>query len=101
MLRLVAIASVLCLAAVPLFAEDHGSPAPRTSPTPKPHREEGAVYLDITTDKTGSVEKVEFLNRVPQYVKDEITSKIMGRRFGVPNHTYRRHVRFNALVPSR
>lgn len=52
----------------------------------------GALYLDITTDKTGAVARVDFLNKVPDYLQEDIRKKIIGRHFGEPNHTFRRHV---------
>ena len=54
----------------------------------------GALCVDITTDKTGAVTRVDFLNKVPVEVQEEVRKKIMGRHFGVPNHCYRRHVEY-------
>jgi hypothetical protein len=42
----------------------------------------GALYLQITTDKTGAVARVDFLNKVADYVQEWIRNKIMGQHFG-------------------
>jgi hypothetical protein len=44
----------------------------------------GALYLDITTDKSGAVARVDFLNKVPDYMQEEVRSKIMGKYFRRP-----------------
>lgn len=70
--------------------------APAASPTPRAKiPRHGAVYVDVITDKTGAVARLDFLNNVPAEVQEWMRSKTLGRHFGVPNHTYRRHVEYD------
>jgi hypothetical protein len=61
----------------------------------------GTIYVDIETDKTGAVARLIFLNDVPIPIQEDIKKNTMGRHFGVPNHTYRRHVRYEVPKPSK
>jgi hypothetical protein len=61
-------------------------------PTKKQYRTAQLLYLDITTDKTGAVAHVDFINKVPVNVQAWIRHEIMGRHFGIANHAYRRVV---------
>jgi hypothetical protein len=89
-----ALAFASCAIIGAVVAEDQrGTKA--TPSQPKRHiRNMGAIYLDITTDKTGVVSRVDFLNKIPDYVQEKIRKEIMGKHFGIPNHTYRRHVEY-------
>jgi hypothetical protein len=76
---------------------DRGGQA-KSSPTPGfPKR--GAVYVDVITDKTGAVERLDFLNNVPAEIQKWIREKTLGHHFGVPNHSYRRHIQYEVDEP--
>ena len=94
-----------CALAIALFmAVDaaHGQSEHSSHATSSPKRgfpKEGAVYVDVITDTTGAVTRLDFLNSVPAEVQEWIRKKILGRHFGVPNHRYRRHVRYEVDEP--
>jgi hypothetical protein len=73
-------------------AEDPQNPQATSSRSKRHLRNMGALFLEITTDKTGAVARVDFLNHPPDYVQERIRKEIIGKHFGAPNHTFRRHV---------
>jgi hypothetical protein len=73
-------------------ADDKRAVPSNSPPARKQYRTAQLLYLDITTDKTGAVERVEFINKVPDNVQAWIQHEIMGHHFGIANHTYRRVV---------
>jgi hypothetical protein len=87
-----AFASAICLVIIAARAEDTRTAESKSPPARKQYRTAQLVYLDITTDKTGAVARVDFLNKVPDDVQNWIRSEIMGRHFCVANHSYRRVV---------
>ncbi|HEY0369533.1 MAG TPA: hypothetical protein VGC85_08050 [Chthoniobacterales bacterium] len=61
----------------------------------------GAIYVDVTTDEKGNVARLEFLNRLAPEIQEYIRKQTLGKHFGVPNHTYRRHIEYELLQPSK
>jgi hypothetical protein len=80
------------LAIAPLHAQDTRTSESKASPAKKGYRTAQLLYLDITTDKTGAVARVDFINKVPDDIQAWIRRETMGRHFGIANHTYRRAV---------
>ena len=89
---LLAFASAICLAITSARAEDPRITEAKSPPAAKGSRTAQLLYLDITTDKTGAVARVDFLNKVPDDVQNWIRREIMGHHFGAANHLYRRVV---------
>ena len=89
LLALLVVASFLASAA---GAQNKSAPGSKPPSTGKGYKTAQLLYLDITTDQTGAVSRVEFINKVPDDIQAWIRNKIMGRHFGIANHTYRRVV---------
>jgi hypothetical protein len=81
-----------CLAFTAAGAQSTHTSASKSPSTGKSYKTAQLLYLDITTDNTGAVSRVEFINKVPADVQAWVRSKTIGQNFGIPNHTYRRVV---------
>lgn len=81
-----------CLTISPGHAEDTRTADSKSPPARQQFRTAQLLYLDITTDQTGAVSRVDFINKVPDNIQNWVRREIMGRHFGVANHTYRRVV---------
>jgi|KBSMisStandDraft_5_1062788.scaffolds.fasta_scaffold1528311_2 hypothetical protein len=61
----------------------------------------GQIYVDIKTDSTGAVANIVFLNKVAPEIQERIRSQTLGRHFGLPNYSYRRHVQYELTDPPK
>ena len=61
----------------------------------------GAIYVNVITDETGAVARLDFLNEVPAEIQEDIRRKTLGRHFGVPNHSYRRNILYEVVDPPK
>jgi hypothetical protein len=98
-------ARLCCSVAIALFAvacaaPAHAEPNSRATPTPaKKIPRRGSIYVDVTTDATGAVSRLEFINKVPVEIQEWIKRETLGKHFGIPNHTYRRAVDYELEDP--
>jgi hypothetical protein len=97
----------LIVAAIALVTAAHaisGQPerGGQSASTPKPSTPpRGGIFVDVETDSTGAVARLIFLNKVPPEIQEWIRKKTLGRHFGVPNHSYRRHVQYELIDPPK
>lgn len=89
LLALLVVASCLASSA---SAQNKSASESKPPSTAKSYKTAQLLYLDITTDQTGAVSRVEFVNKVPDDVQAWVRGKVMGKHFGIANHTYRRVV---------
>ena len=64
----------------------------RDPPTPG-----GLIHMVIQTDARGVGASVEFLNKVDPQVQESIRTQVIGHFHGIPNHAYRKSLRYDRI----
>jgi hypothetical protein len=85
---------ILVLALLVVNPAIGGQPAAGKGTIPPPR---GSIYVDVGTDSTGAVDRLVFLNKVAPEVQEWLRKETLGHHFGLPNHTYRRHIEYERI----